>query len=150
MTKIQERLYEATLRMETIILLAGMVNDGDAIADPLRELLEEEDDDQLQRCFPDMPASLIVQRDDEDAFREAFNWWLTDADKAGFVIRFGRPVMRWNATGDGATYSWGNYYTRWLYGDTVEQALQLAEQWAAELDVAGKAEAAQAAKERTS
>lgn len=40
MKKLYKRLDEATLRMDSVVLLAGMLNDGMAMADPLRELLE--------------------------------------------------------------------------------------------------------------
>lgn len=145
MKKLYERLEDATLRMECVVLLAGMLNDGSAMADPLRELLEDEDDDTLRQCFPDMPAALLADRDDEDLFRESFCEWANDTGKWGFAVQFARPVMDWNSKGDISVFSWGHYNTAWLYGDTLAQAVALGVKWAREREAAEKARADAAA-----
>lgn len=140
MKKLYERLADATLRMECVVLLAGMVNDGDSMADPLSNLLEEVDDKTLQECFPDMPAALLADRDDEELFRESFCWWASETGKWGFAVQFARPVMTLTKSG-GASFSWGHYYTTWRYGDTLAQAVARGVAWAKERDAADKAKA---------
>lgn len=141
MKKLYEQLDEYTLRMDAVVLLAGMVNDGDAMADPLRELLEDEDDETLQRCFPDMPAELLAERDDEDLFRESFCWWANASGKWGFAVKFARPVMTWNAAGDSSSFTWGRYNTAWLYGDTLDEVVRRGKQWGMEREKTEKAKA---------
>lgn len=139
MKKMYEQLEEAMLRMDAVVVLAGMLNDGDAMADPLRELLEEEDDSTLQDCFPDMPASLLADRDDEALFRDSFSWWATQEGKRGFAVKFARPVMTFRSVGGSASFSWGHYHTAWLYGDTLNEAVQRGLQWANELEATDQA-----------
>lgn len=141
MKKLYEQLEDATLRMDAVLVLAGMLNDGTALADPLRELLEDEDDDTLRRCFPDMPAAMLEDREDFDEFLEGFCWWANDHEKWGFAVKFARPVMTWNQAGDSASFSWGRYNTAWLYGDTLAQAVRRGKQWASEREKAEKAKA---------
>jgi hypothetical protein len=141
MKKLYERLNDVTMRMENVVLLAGMLNDGVAIAEPLRELLESEDDETLQRCFPDMPAALLAERDDEDLFLESFFDWAHRTNKWGFAVQFARPVMQWNKQGDAASFSWGYYNTAWLYADTLDAVVALGLQWADEREAAEKAKA---------
>lgn len=139
---LYDQLDQQTVRMDQIILLAGMLNDGDAMADPLRELLEDEDDKTLQQCFPDMPANLLACRDDDgDLWLEEFSSWAFHADKWGFLIKFARPVMKWAADERSSTYSWGYYATCWAYGETLEEAIAKGLEWAQQREAAEKAKA---------
>lgn len=144
MKKLHEQLQDATLRMDAVVLLAGMLNDGEAMPDPLRELLDSEEDSALAACFPDMPPALLADRDDEELFRESFAMWASDTGKLGFVVKFARPVMKWNEAGDSATFSWGFYNTSWLYGDTLAQVVARGKQWARDREAAEKTKHAMA------
>lgn len=128
MKQLQERLTRAAVRMDALLLLAGMVNDGDAIAEPLRDLLDEQEDAALLRCFPRMPAGLLRLRDEDlDEWRAAFCDWATAAGALGFVVRFATPVL---PSGDGSG-SWCRYTSAWLYGDTLDEAVERGLAWAA-------------------
>ena len=140
---LYEKLDEATMRMSQIILLAGMLNDGDALPDPLRELLEEEDGKTLRECFPDMPAAMLDGREDEEMFCEDFVCWAHQTKKLGFVIQFDRPVMKYAADGRSAGYSWGHYARHLAYGDTLEEAVAKGMEWAYKREASEKAKAAQ-------
>jgi hypothetical protein len=142
MKDLHEKLDDATLRMSQIILLAGMLNDGDALPDPLQEFLEEEADKTLRECFPDMPESMLDGRDEERMFKEEFACWAHQAGKLGFVIQFDRPVMRRSPSGKSATFSWGYCMQHWAYGDTLEDAVAKGLEWAQKREAYEKAEAA--------
>ena len=137
MKTIYDRLNDATLRMESMVLLAGMLGDGDSLPDVLSELLED-DPDTLAKCFPDMPKALASCEESDD-FKESFMDWAYRSNKYGFVIQFARPVMDWSADGKSAGFSWGYYNTAWLYGDTLEEAVERGLQWAREREAAEKA-----------
>jgi hypothetical protein len=137
MKALYDRLNDATVRMDQVLLLAGMLCDGDAVADPLRELLED-DPDTLKRCFPDMPAE-FAEVSDTDEFKETFLEWAYLGNKWGFVVQFARPVMDWSADGNSAGFSWGYYNTAWFYGDTLDEAVERGLQWAVEREAAEKA-----------
>jgi hypothetical protein len=144
MKDICEKLEDATIRMSQIILLAGMINDGDALSDPLRDMLEEAADATLRDCFPGMPQALLDSREEDEAmFREEFSCWAMDANKLGFLIQFDRPVMRYSADGASASYSWGHYAQHWVYGDTLEEAIGKGVEWSGRREEVEKAKAAQ-------
>ena len=143
MKHLHEKLDDATVRMSQIILLAGMLTDGDALPDPLCDLLEEADDKTLRECFPDMPAALLDDRENKELFREDFMCWVFQAGKLGFVIQFDRPVMRYAADGRSTGYSWGHYAQHWAYGDTLDEAVAKGLEWAYKREAAEKAKAAQ-------
>jgi hypothetical protein len=59
---------------------------------------------------------------------EAFSQWVHDSGTLGFVVEIATPVMR--PLGDDAcSFSWGNYYTRWFYGETLEEATKRGLVW---------------------
>ena len=128
MEKIYQQLEQATTRMDNVVVLAGMLSDGDNIPDVLRDLLDEEPD-ALAKCFPEMPKS-IARIDDSEEFQAAFFGWVLRNKKLGFVVQFARPVMKWDSSGRSASYSWGRYNTTWIYGDTLAQAVKLGLAWA--------------------
>lgn len=137
-----ERLSEATVRMEQMVLLAGMLSDGDSLPGVMSELLDEDPDVQ-KRCFPDMPDE-ISSLNEADEFKEAFMHWAWSSNKWGFVVQFARPVMRWDKAGTSADFSWGYYNTAWLYGDSIEEVVDRGLAWAKELEDEEKAKAAKA------
>ena len=138
MKNIYTQLDAAVLRVDAVLLLAGMLNDGEALADPLRDMLDDADDDELTQCFPDMPAALLADRDDDTVFRESFCMWAHDAGKFGFAVKFARPVMTWNREADSSSFSWGRYNTAWFYGDTLAQAMRQGKKWAKARELAEK------------
>lgn len=129
MKHIYDALSDATIRMDQMVLLAGMVNDGYSLPDPLRDLLND-DPEVLLQCFKDMPQ-LIASLEDVDAFIESFMHWAWDTGKWGYVIQFARPVMEWGPDGNSASFSWGYYRTTWVYSDSLEGAVAQALEWAA-------------------
>lgn len=130
LTKLRDQLEQATARIDAMVCLAGMLCDGNALSDPLTELLEERDD-ALKRCFPDMPPWLLEVVESDDPLEEAFGEWATEAGKLGFALKFATPVMK-PVGKDCSTYSWGRYSTTWVYGDTLHQAVKLGLTWVAE------------------
>jgi len=142
MEKLRDQLNDATLRMDAVLLLAGMLNDGNAVAEPLSELLADDlDESDMQRCFPGIPTALLAEMEDEREFCECFCEWASDAGKLGFVVKFARPVMTWNMDADASHYSWGRYNTAWLYGDTLDEAVARGLAWAADREAVEKAKA---------
>lgn len=143
MEKLREYLNDATLRMDAVLLLAGMLNNGDAVAGPLSEMLADDlDESGMRRCFPGSPPALLDEMNDERGFCESFCEWAIDTGKLGFVVKFARPVMTWNLKADASSFSWGRYNTAWLYADTLDEVVARGLEWAAEREAAEKAKAA--------
>jgi hypothetical protein len=124
---IYNQLEQATARIESMIHLGGMVT-SDSVPDAIDDLLQE-DDDTLLHVFPDMPEWVKEELNDRLMRGSAFSEWLSQTGKLGFVVQFATPVMRHLGTCGATHYSWGHYYTRWTYGDTLEEALQFGLAW---------------------
>ena len=121
-------LQEATVRMEQIIFLPGMLGmDGDDTSDALVSFLAEEEEDTIVECFPGMPAALFD--DGRDDFTEAFSQWACGANLHGFLIQFATPVK--TPIGKGVyNFSWGHYRTKWIYDESIKRAADRAVEWA--------------------
>lgn len=142
MKDLYEKLDNAAIRISKIILLAGMLNDGEALAEPLSDLLEKEDDKTLLKCFPDMPAAMLDDRENKNLFQENFMDWAFRTGKLGFVLQFDRPVMRHADDGRSASYSWSYYSQHLAYGDTLDEAVAKGLEWAHEREELEKAKVA--------
>lgn len=129
MKELFERLDVATARMDQVISIAGAIGGASgAIAGPLGELLEE-DDDTLCKCFGKLPEWLTDELGTGGA-GEAFTEWALRENKLGFAVQIATPVMEHHE--DGSTYSWGYYRTKWVYGDTFEAATNAGLAWVAD------------------
>ena len=116
--ELNDRLLQATLRIETCIPLFGAFCE-DALSDALSDFLDEARDADLARLFP-------FEVDAGD--REEFVSNLVQRKVMGYLVQVATPVMRPSAKG--GSYSWGSYYLYWLYGDTMESLVEQAEVWA--------------------
>lgn len=130
MNETFEKLEQATARIERIIYLAGAMAAIDRFPDDLNDFLNDEDDDTIAECFGETPDWVdLPLRGDESAV-----WvceWLRDAGKFGFLVQFATPVMKpYSPTG--RTFSWGYYSTKWIYAETVEEAIDKGLAWVAE------------------
>ncbi len=123
MREVFERFCEETARIERMFILAGALADG--LPDDVAEFLRDEDWQTLEGCFGEIPQRV---KDDVEAHDdEALPQWLQEAGKLGFVVQMATPVM--TPRGNGASYSWGHYTTKWVYGETLETALDAGFAW---------------------
>lgn len=142
MKPIHDRLEDAALRMEVVLLLTGMLNGGGELSDPLLKLLDEEDDDALIRCFPSMPKELLAARqEDAELWHDLFFRWAVSANMMGFVVQFATPVMKHQ--GVASMFTWSHFYTRWVYGNTMNEVVKHGLAWAEERRSAEKAQTVQ-------
>lgn len=122
MKKLLKRFDEETARIEKMILVAGAIYDDWSLQEELREFFEEEDFETIEGAFGQLPV--FVRDDIEQENFEALIEWLIGQSKLGFLIRFATPVKEPLASGCGSRYSWGYLRTHWVYGDTLDQALE--------------------------
>lgn len=47
----------------------------------------------------------------------------------GLMIQVATPVRNFYGDGDGCSYSWGHYYTGFIYADSYEKAIELGCEW---------------------
>ena len=141
LTELASRLSDATLRIEQCIPLFGALNGGESFSEALEDFASDLDAEDLARLWPDVAAVLDLDADpDSDELIGA----LAELGKNGWLVQIATPVMRFDAAG--SSYSWGEYYTHWLYADTMGVIVEQAEAWAQGLRVAERAKAGLPAK----
>lgn len=127
---ISRQLEEATARIETILHIGAMATDDDCLPTALEDMLQDQDNEDLQRLFPGLPTDVLDDFDD-GSDPTGFVDWLRYSDRLGFLVQFATPVIRHHDSG-GCSYSWGHYGTRWFYAETLEDAVQQGLAWVAE------------------
>ncbi len=120
MKKLCQRFYDEAARIEEMVLLAGVLAD-ESLPDTVRDFFEDEEFETIEECFGKLPEH--VKEDLEAGDKEALPAWLMDSGKYGFLLKVATPIM--TPTGkNSASYSWGYYTTKWVYGDTLDVALE--------------------------
>jgi hypothetical protein len=128
MRNLQTKLADATLRMDKVIVLAGALTDPECPCNELREFIEDEDEETLRQLFPKAPNDLFEESCSETSWQ--FCEWLSDSGTLGFLVQFATPVMR-RTSKTSRSFSWGHYYTEWVYAETLEVAAEKGLAWAA-------------------
>jgi hypothetical protein len=122
----RERFEQGMCRIEKIIYLAGAVSDsGISVED------ESFEDFFYSMCDDIKSRERIFGKDDEllssvigDNDSQEFLELLFERGKLGFIVQFATPV-----TQNGQSYSWGCYTTTWIYGETMEEAIEAGFKW---------------------
>lgn len=127
MEALADKFFKKTARIENMVLLAGVLP-CDSFPDTLRDFFQEEEPAGIKECFGDIPDDIMDELEDNE---EAVAQWLIEQRKLGFLVQIATPTRRWR--GDVATYSWGSYYTKWVYGDTLDAALDRGFSWCEEM-----------------
>jgi len=120
MKALARRFYNATARVDDIVLLASVLGEIDSMPTVMEDDFLQEDIGVMLSCFGPMPDEIKEAYESEDY--SEFLGWLLDNDRFGFLLKFATPVMKHYDSG-GASFSWGHYRTKWVYGDTLEAAL---------------------------
>jgi len=137
MKKLCVRFDEATARIDRIILLAGAIGD-DALSKDAEEFFTDEDFETIEGAFGPLPAWVKEEMEAGDA--GAVTEWLFREEKLGFLIQVATPIMEMPGK-NSFRYSWGYYTFKWVYGDTLNQALRAGFLWIREQRKKEKAKA---------
>lgn len=130
--EISKQLVDATARLETIIHLGAMATDTCSLPNALEELIEESTFKEIEELFG-MPAgeALDCHLDHrEEMLREAIVEHLHVYGRLGFLVQIATPVMKRQA--QGRSFSWGYFQTKWVYAETLEDAIDAGLKWVAE------------------
>jgi hypothetical protein len=126
MKELSDKFNDEAARIDNILFIAGMLGDGFSMQDALREFLEDEDVEVLESCFGPLPDHVKASIEDVDALTIAD--WLIETGKLGFLVNIATPAME--PTGEGSSsFSWAFYVSQWVYGDTIEAALEAGFAW---------------------
>jgi len=117
MKEMYEIFSEETIRVEKMFLLATALTSYTMPSD-LQDFFSDEGFEVIEGCFGPIDGWAREAMDSND--REGTVEWLIETGKLGFLIEAATPIMKWN--GSSASYSWGYYTSRWVYGDTLREA----------------------------
>jgi hypothetical protein len=109
------------------MFLAGSVADGFDLPKDLSDFLTDNTEKEIQQVIEGFPSGLLEEGAAD--LSQAAEWFLSYG-RLGYLVNVATPVMR--PVADGVrSYSWRRYRTRWLYGETMENVVQKALDWAA-------------------
>lgn len=136
MKAIREKLSEAFVRMNRVVLLAGAHVEFDVLTSDLKDAIDDAYGD-LYRLFPDAPRGLIDES--EELF---FEWLFCESGKTGFLVCFQTPIIEHDVAQESCSYSWGYTTLQWEYGDTLDEVVEKGLAWAASVRAEEKGGAA--------
>lgn len=122
--KLAQRFADQTARIDKVVVLAALADSADVeVFEDLLELAEAKD---LVRLFG-MPQGMAETMITDGDVQELWDWCATSG-RYGFLLGFATPVMKKRAEGH-HSYSWGSFYSHWVYGDTWDEALEAGFAW---------------------
>ena len=139
---ITRRVHEASGRFETILHLGSMLVEPDAPCGALNDFFVEEEIEAYTDLLEALPEQHRAQFQDYatfDADDLAEALWSHQA--WGFIVRAATPIRQYDNP-NRYSWSWGAFYTKWIYAETLEGAVGKAIEWAATRNKADKEKAA--------
>ena len=137
--KIAETMWNATIRIEQVIHLAGALADTELLGDPLNDMLDLADDKTMKELFgkseKNLPQYLLDNLEDSDMVADYLITRAKGAPRLGFMVNVETPIMKphIDSIKSGGTYSWGTRRTAWFYGETLQEAYNKCFKWAEEI-----------------
>jgi hypothetical protein len=110
-------------RVESMIYLAGSLACY-SVPGELENFFSNADPDDIKKIFPDVPDAVAEVGSSVETFAE----WLRDTGKLGFLVQYATPVMT-KTSKDSADFSWGHYYTQWIYMDKISGIIPNGYKW---------------------
>ncbi len=129
MTAILEKLFVASARIERVIFIAGAIAAGGVHSDDLDEFFDEEDEVDIEAVFGPIPEWIDIDSGGYQRADDIFEW-LRDTGKLGFLVNFATPVMEKSGE-NSRSFSWGYYSTKWIYAESMEEAVDKGLAWVA-------------------
>lgn len=124
-----ERFCKATARVESLIYIPGAVADPECCPESFDEWVEDSLFDSEKTLLSQLPALRPFIGGALNPKEVAYALRNTD----GFLVHAATPVRSYRGRGSGAfLYSWGNYYTEWLYAATEADIARVVAEWAAQ------------------
>lgn len=128
-------MFDASVRVEQIIWIPGAIVQHDARPEAFDDFCESAlDNERWQKTplFKALPELVQFAESEDEPDLEWVAECLRTEGREGFLVQAATPVMRYDADGRGAEYSWGRYYTEWLYAETADGIAALVSAWAEE------------------
>lgn len=137
MEALAEKLRNANVRLEKLFWVPGICA---AQPDDFEEFVQDDlADSDVINSLPFLKGFMetIPEFSGEDITSE-----LSFRKKNGFIFQAATPRPS-NIRKDGSySFSWGNYYTKWMYAESLEEVAEISEKWARDIIATAKAKAA--------
>jgi hypothetical protein len=135
---IAQSLFDANVRIEEMFWIPGICAGAPrAFKDFLQDELADDCAPAILEALPFLKGFSDGVPDAEEVLAE-----MAMRRKNGFIFQAATP-RPYEYRPDGSySFSWGSYYTKWMYADSLEQAANMAIGWAAAVLDEAKAKAA--------
>ena len=137
MKAIFTALNDATARLGIVISIAGAIAADDCLSNNLNDFLAEHPVEEIEDCLGELPDYLKEALESGVDHDGSFVEWALHSGKLGFILEVHTPSM------DRGFYSWGMYFTQWVYADTFDEAVAKALEWVASVRANEQAKADQ-------
>lgn len=141
MKKNLRRLNENNARIERVIYLAGAIAGTDTLTEDLVDFFDD-DIETVERCLGKLPSWMDPDDARTNELAEDICHWIYTTGRIGFLVQFATPVMEIQG-GSCRRFSWGYYSTRWIYAETVDDAIDQGLAWVKERRLSEELKAAQ-------
>lgn len=139
MKQLMQRFADNTARIENMVMLAGGVLSENASSD-VTDFFCEVEVEEFEGCFGPIPEDIKEALACEDFFE--IEGWLLENEKFGFLVEFATPEVKISKSNPQiSSYSWSCWTTQWVYGDTLEAAMDKGFAWVDRQRTIDKAEA---------
>jgi hypothetical protein len=137
---ISSAIFDAGIRLEAVIYIPGAVADCEATPEAFRDFCDDLPDQEGAPLYRQLPCLQRYAADGDYPEPEIVAEQLIDSP--GFLVQAATPVREYHKSGDGTCcYSWGHYYTAWLYAATEADIVPVATEWAQSRHEADRAKA---------
>ncbi len=118
-SEMYQSFCKETARINKTIYLAA--SSGQSMSHDLYEFLTRVRPESIGRCLGEVPPEVFeaIETGNKREMNDPVASYLTESGKLGFLLLAATPVML--APG---FYSWGYERTYWVYGDTMEEAIE--------------------------
>lgn len=124
---LAERMEEALTRVEQIIWLPASMVAGsvtEALRDAINDDLYDGDNKQVIEKLPRLERLLTSEdKPDKDYILEALYGY------DGFLVQIATPVPTSFHSGDGFSFSWGYYQTKWVHVNSMDELADIADEF---------------------
>lgn len=116
---IISEFFDRSIRVEKLIHIGTMCMDEWAWPSIARDAFEDDAEDVWEALGLEEPE-----------IQDTSEWCevLVDCRKVGFLIEFATPIP-WEFSENSWSSPWSCYHTKWIYGDTFEEACEKALEW---------------------
>ncbi len=130
MSNAASQMFEANVRLEAVIYIPGAVVDPEATPEAFREFCEDLPDRVDAPLYAQLPD--LKRYAGEGAIPEPEYVAERLLDQPGFLVQAATPVRGYGNDPADASFhwSWGHYYTAWLYAATEADIAPVAAAWA--------------------